>query len=175
MALDIVPNHTVTTQPRWSTYHKTRRNLNGTLPKGTDNMKIQPRSKQTSSNSNAVPENSSKFQELKGIPVKFKQNLWVPFWRVSFGSLPSYTLPLLREGKPKGFPRSREKVLIVSRTISGLFLVGACNRLRKRKRINRGSSPKIGKVPRITGDGRVHVRKHALCELPVYQSLTLQL
>ena len=39
--------------------------------------------------------------------------------------------------KPGGFPLFSGKVQIVSRTFSGLFLVGAVNRPRKRKRTNR--------------------------------------
>ena len=60
----------------------------------------------------------------------------------------------LREAKPGGFltggfPTFSGKVQIVSRTLSGLFLVGAVNRPRKRERTNRenpGESPdKSGK------------------------------
>ena len=48
----------------------------------------------------------------------------------------------LGEAKPggfqtRGFPTFFGKVQIVSRTLSGLFLVGALNRPRKRKRTNR--------------------------------------
>ena len=63
--------------------------------------------------------------------------------------------------KPGCFPLFSGKVQIVSRTLSGLFLVGALNRLRKRKRDASGKSPdhpranrknpgKIGKVPERT-------------------------
>ena len=43
--------------------------------------------------------------------------------------------------KPGGFPIFSGKVQIVSRTLSGLFLVGALNRPRKRKSDESGKSP----------------------------------
>ena len=74
---------------------------------------------------------------------------------------------LLREAQPGGFQTGgfptdlSGKVQIVSRTLSGLFLVGALNRPRKRERNESGKSPdhprdnrenpgKIGKVPKRT-------------------------
>ena len=54
--------------------------------------------------------------------------------------------------KPGCFPLFSGKVQIVSRTLSGLFLVGALNRPRKRKRTNRENPrtipEQIGKNPR---------------------------
>ena len=53
--------------------------------------------------------------------------------------------------KPGCFPLFSGKVQIVSRTLSGLFLVGALNRPRKRKRTNRENPRRlpeqIGKIP----------------------------
>ena len=78
-----------------------------------------------------------------------------------------------RVSKPGAFPLSG-KVQIVSRTLSGLFLGGALNRPRKRKRDESGKSPdhpranrenpgKIGKVPKRTKkdkkEGRVQIGK----------------
>ena len=68
---------------------------------------------------------------------------------------------LLREAKPGGFPNPGGfplfwgKVQIVSRTLSGLFLVGALTRPRKRKRTNRENPriipEQIGKIPEKSG------------------------
>ena len=57
--------------------------------------------------------------------------------------------------KPGGFPLFSGKVQIVSRTLSGLFLVGALDRPRKRKGTNR-ENPRtipehIGKIPEKSG------------------------
>ena len=53
--------------------------------------------------------------------------------------------------KPGGFPLFSGKVLIVSRTLSGLFLVGAVHRPRKRKRGNQENPRRvlgqIGEIP----------------------------
>ena len=62
----------------------------------------------------------------------------------------------LREAKPggfqtRGFPTFLGKVQIVSRTLSGLFLVGALNRPRKRKRTNRENP---GTIPKQIGKSR---------------------
>ena len=66
----------------------------------------------------------------------------------------------LREAKPGGFqtrvfPTFFGKVQIVSRTLSGLFLVGALNRPRKRKRTNpenpRTIPEQVGKIPEKSG------------------------
>ena len=63
----------------------------------------------------------------------------------------------LGEAKPGGFqtggfPTFLGKVQIVSQTLSGLFLVGAVNRPRKRKRTNRENPRRvpeqIGKIPK---------------------------
>ena len=68
--------------------------------------------------------------------------------------------PHLREAKPgcfqtRVFPLFSGKVQIVSRTLSGLFLVGALNRPRKRKRTNRENPrtipAQIGKIPEKSG------------------------
>ena len=57
--------------------------------------------------------------------------------------------------KPGCFPLFSGKVQIVSQTLSGLFLVGALNRLRKRKRTNRENprtiTAQIGKIPEKLG------------------------
>ena len=69
---------------------------------------------------------------------------------------------ILREAKPGGFPNPggvphffRGKVQIVSRTLLGLFLVGALNRPRKRKGTNRENPrtipEQIGKIPEKSG------------------------
>ena len=62
--------------------------------------------------------------------------------------------------KPGGFPLFSGKVRIVSRTLLGLFLVGAVHRPRKRKRTNRENPRrvpepigKIGKVPKKDKEG----------------------
>ena len=56
---------------------------------------------------------------------------------------------------PGCFPLFSGKVQIVSRTLSGLFLVGALNRLRKRKRTNRENPrtipAQIGEIPEKSG------------------------
>ena len=76
--------------------------------------------------------------------------------------------------KPGCFPLFSGKVQIVSRTLSGLFLVGAVNRLRKRKRTNRENPrtipEQIRKIPEKSGksqkgqkrtkkEGRVQIGK----------------
>ena len=57
--------------------------------------------------------------------------------------------------KPGGFPLFSGKVQIASRTLSGLFLVGALNRPRQRKRTNRENPRTIpeqcGKIPEKSG------------------------
>ena len=57
--------------------------------------------------------------------------------------------------KPGCFPLFSGKVQIVSRTLSGMFLVGALNRPRKRKRTNRENPrtipAQIGKIPEKSG------------------------
>ena len=82
------------------------------------------------------------------------------------GTIPQICLCLyvfLREAKPGGFqtrvfPTFLGKVQIVSRTLSGLFLVGALNRPRKRKRTNRKNPrtipEQIGKIPEKSGKSR---------------------
>ena len=77
--------------------------------------------------------------------------------------------------KPGGVPLFSGAVQIVSRTLSGLFLVGALKRPRKRKktnrenfrdhpRANRENPEKIGKVPkrkkRTKKEGQVQIGKH---------------
>ena len=62
----------------------------------------------------------------------------------------------LGEAKPEcqtgGFPTFSGKVQSVSRTLSGLFLIGAVNRPRKRKRTNRENRRRVpgkkGKIPK---------------------------
>ena len=57
--------------------------------------------------------------------------------------------------KPVGFPLFSGKVQIVSRTLSGLFLVGALKRPRKRRGTNRENPrtipEQIGKIPDKSG------------------------
>ena len=68
--------------------------------------------------------------------------------------------PLMREAKPegfqtRGFPLFSGKVQILSRTLSGLFLIGAVNRPKRRKRTNRENPwtipGQIRKIPEKTG------------------------
>ena len=65
--------------------------------------------------------------------------------------------------KPGGFPLLSGKVQIVSRTLSGLFLVGALNRPRKRKRTNRENPrtipEQIGKIPEKSGKAQEGQKK----------------
>ena len=73
--------------------------------------------------------------------------------------------------KPTCFPLFSGKVQIVSQTLSGLFLVGALNRPRKRKRTNRENPRRVpgqigkipGKVPkwqkRTKKEGQVQIGK----------------
>ena len=83
--------------------------------------------------------------------------------------------------KPAGFPLFSGKVLIVSRTLSGLFLAGAVNRPKKRKRTNRENPRRvpeqIGKIPEKSGksrkgqkrtkkEGRVQIRKPPRLKTP---------
>ena len=86
-----------------------------------------------------------------------------------FGCPPLRCPLLLREAKPGGFqtggfPTFLGKVQIVSRTLSGLFLVRALNRPRKRKRTNREDPRRvpgqIGKFPKRTKkEGQVQIGK----------------
>ena len=75
----------------------------------------------------------------------FQRTFWAPYWEK------------LNRGvsKPGCFPLFSGKVQIVSRTLSGLFLVGALNRPRKRKRTNRENPrtipEQIGKIPEKSG------------------------
>ena len=65
--------------------------------------------------------------------------------------------------KPGCFPLFSGKVQIVSRTLSGLFLVGALNRPRKRKRTNRENPrsvpEQIGKIPEKSGKSQKGQKK----------------
>ena len=65
--------------------------------------------------------------------------------------------------KPGCFPLFSGKVQIVSRTLSGLFLVGALNRPRKRKRTNRENAraipEQIGKIPEKSGKSQKGQKK----------------
>ena len=68
--------------------------------------------------------------------------------------------------KTGGFPPFSGKVQIVSRTLSGLFLVGALNRPRKRKRTNREIPrtipEQIGKIPEKSGKSQKGQKKDKL-------------
>ena len=76
-----------------------------------------------------------------------------------------YMLRELNRGvsKPGCFPLFSGKVQIVSRTLSGLFLVGALNRPRKRKRTNRENPriipEQIGKIPEKSGKSQKRTKK----------------
>ena len=91
-----------------------------------------------------------------------------PIWELQAQPAPIFVMiwtPLiLREAKPGvfqtgafpgRFPLFSGKVRIVSRTLSGLFLFGAVNRPRKRKRTNRENPRRvlgqIGKIPEKSG------------------------
>ena len=90
------------------------------------------------------------------------------FWQNSIRCLCPFLAPehlplILREAKPGGFqtrvfPIFSGKVQIVSRTLSGLFLVGALKRPRKRKRTNRENPrtipEQIGKIPEKSGKSK---------------------
>ena len=73
--------------------------------------------------------------------------------------------------KPGCFPLFSGKVQIVSRTLSGLFLVGALNRPRKRKRTNRENPrtipEQIGKIP---GKGQKRKDKSRSGNPPVWNT-----
>ena len=80
----------------------------------------------------------------------------------------------LREAKPGCFqtgcfPLFSGKVQIVSRTLSGLFLVGALNRLRKRKRTNRENPrtipAQIGKIPGKVPKGQKRTKKEGQVQI----------
>ena len=83
-------------------------------------------------------------------------------WRMGLQlQSPNSNIIKLRDAKPGGFQTRvfptdlSGKVQIVSRTLSGLFLVGALNRPRKRKRANRENPrtipEQIGKIPEKSG------------------------
>ena len=86
--------------------------------------------------------------------------------------------------KPGCFPLFSGKVQIVSRTLSGLFLVGALNRPRKRKRTNRENSrsipEQIGKIPEKSGksqkgqEGQKRKDKSRSGNPPVWRALTFR-
>ena len=65
--------------------------------------------------------------------------------------------------KPGCFPLFSGKVQIMSRTLSGLFLVGALNRPRKRKGTNRENPrtlpEQIGKIPEKDKKGQKRTKK----------------
>ena len=108
-----------------------------------------------------------RFQELIGGPEVFF---------VSFTTLDlpqgSFLGSSLREAKPGGFPLFSGKVQIVSRTLSGLFLVGAVNGPRKRKGTNRENPrtipEQIGKIPEKSGKshkGRKRTKKEGQVQI----------
>ena len=101
----------------------------------------------------------------------------------SQGEIASISCKKLNRGvsKPGGFPLSSGKVQIVSRTLSGLFLVGALNWPRKRKRTNRENPrtipEQIRKIPEKSGksqkkrkrtkkEGHVQIGKTPLLKPP---------
>ena len=71
--------------------------------------------------------------------------------------------------KPGCFPLFSGKVQIVSRTLSGLFLVGALNRLRKRKKTNRENPrtipEQIGKIPGKVPKGQKRTKKEGRVQI----------
>ena len=75
----------------------------------------------------------------------------------------------LRVSKPGCFPLFSGKVQIVSRTLLGLFLVGALNRLRKRKRTNRENPrtipAQIGKIPGKVPKGQKRTKKEGQVQI----------
>ena len=81
------------------------------------------------------------------------KNLCKPWAVQTFRKVP--VKHFLREAKPGGFLLFSGKVQIVSRTLSGLFLVGALNRPRKRKGTNRENPRRvpeqIRKIPEKSG------------------------
>ena len=103
--------------------------------------------------------------------------------------IPVFSPPtLLGEAKPGGFqtggfPTFLGKVQIVSRTLSGLFFVGAVDRSRKRKRTNRENPRRvpeqIGKIPEKSTkspkkdkkEGQVQIRKPPLLKPPRFSGL----
>ena len=82
---------------------------------------------------------------FREVPVRFLSSKRGAFWEK------------LNRGvsKPGDFPLFSGKVQIVSRTLSGLFLLGALNRPRKRKGTNRENPrtipEQIGKIPEKSG------------------------
>ena len=103
------------------------------------------------------------------MPIIFCRGIRRAFWREFRGifSEPQKkgSKKFLREAKPGGFQARvfpvfffSGKVQIVSRTLSGLFLVCALNRPRKRKRTNRENPrtipEQIGKIPEKSGKSK---------------------
>ena len=74
------------------------------------------------------------------------------------------------EAKLGGFPLFSGKVRIVSRTLSGLFLVGAVDRPRKRKRTNRENPQRApGKKSGKPQEGQKRKDKSRLGNPPVWK------
>ena len=93
-------------------------------------------------------ENVINWRKLSQIAVTFMTNFMTIYYR----HIRNYWEKLSRGvSKPVGFPLFSGKVQIVSRTLSGLFLVGALTRPRKRKGVNRENPrtipEQIGKIP----------------------------
>ena len=90
--------------------------------------------------------------------------------RPSDGPFPNPRVRLNRGvSKPRCFPLFSGKVQIVSRTFSGLFLVGALNRPRKRKRTNRENPRKNPRAnrenPRKAGKGQRRTKKEGQVQI----------
>ena len=110
------------------------------------------------------------FQNLSALTEVLGRDIRANDPRMSAG----YPARKLREAKPGcfqtwGFPLFSGKVQIVSRTLSGLFLVGALNRLGKRKRTNR-ENPRtipvqIGKIPGKVPKGQKRTKKEGQVQI----------
>ena len=61
--------------------------------------------------------------------------------------------------KPGGFPLFKGKVLIVSCSLSGLFLVGVLNRREKEEKDGSRKSQKIGKITKKSGKSKKRTKK----------------
>ena len=134
--------------------------LKGKNPEGK-NFRELLRRKQSSAKISKISRNTLKSSE--GDLFYLLRNLLKYLLRTFF--LPRSFWEKLNRGvsKPGCFPLFSGMVQIVSRTLSGLFLVGADNRLRKRKRTNRENPRRvpgqIGKIPGKVPEGQKRTKK----------------
>ena len=117
------------------------------------------------------------------------RNWWEPTWKISFA--PAFSERFFKNwggprapenslwknweklnrgvSKPGCFPLFSGQVQIVSRTLSGLFLVGALNRPRKRKRTNRENPrtipEQIGEIPGKVPKGQKRTKKEGQVQI----------